>query len=230
MTVKQVRDFLIKGEKEKDLEWLRGMGGRPHVLDGKTETVFDTVKGTVSGTVLSVITLLNYDKYAQLFTKNGTVFETAKGTVKGTGSGNSSYIKKRKEIKKEYIHENPSGLVIEPKQKGSETEEENHKLQKNKKTDPRIKRLIDFFYEQHTKIIGEKPHIIGGRDASVFKRLLATFPEEEIQERLIAFLNDPLHWADTPVYSTTLFEKLINKYSKNFQQPINPAKIGRFGY
>jgi hypothetical protein len=87
---------------------------------------------------------------------------------------------------------------------------------KSKKTsDPRIKRLVDFFHDQHVQVLGEKPHIIGGRDASAIKRLLNTIPdEEELQARIIRYLEDPLEWQDKPNHTITGFEKLVGKYAE----------------
>lgn len=89
------------------------------------------------------------------------------------------------------------------------------KGRKAKETDPRLKPLIDFYSSEHANAFREKPHIVGGRDSSIVKRLLTTYPQEEIERRLLAFFGDPLEWMDLPVHSLGIFEKCVQKYSNN---------------
>lgn len=80
-------------------------------------------------------------------------------------------------------------------------------------SDPRIKVVLDHFHDEHLRIHGEKPHIIGGRDGKAIQRILTTIPDvEEIKRRITAYLLDPLSWMDRPQWSITGFEKRINAY------------------
>lgn len=110
----------------------------------------------------------------------------------------------------------PSVPVVEdaPKSKSRKTK------RAAKPTDPRIADIMAFYHDEHVRVLDEKPHIIGGRDASVIKRILQTIPDvDEIKSRIMAFIADPLSWMDTPNHSLALFEKRINAYS-----PYNRAK------
>jgi len=82
-----------------------------------------------------------------------------------------------------------------------------------KESDPAISRLITYFHDEHLRIIGEKPHIVGGRDGAAIKRMLGTFPEEELRARIFRYLQDPLEWMDRPQHTITGFEKRVNAYS-----------------
>lgn len=64
------------------------------------------------------------------------------------------------------------------------------KAKKEKKaTDPRIKRLIDYFFEAHKAAFdGEKPLIDGGKDGDILGNMLATFTEEEIKAKIDAWM------------------------------------------
>ncbi len=94
---------------------------------------------------------------------------------------------------------------------------------KPKETDPRIKILIDFFSEKHTEIHGERPHIMGGKDASAIKRLLNTIPDvEQLKVRMNRYLNDQLGWMDRPLWNITGFEKQVNAYGNDKSQQPEP--------
>lgn len=90
---------------------------------------------------------------------------------------------------------------------------------REKQTDPRIKICLDYYHDKHEEIIGETPHIIGGRDATIIKRLLNTLrTESELKYRLGLFLRDPLEWqGDRPQHSLSCFEKNVNRYGRNYQ-------------
>lgn len=84
---------------------------------------------------------------------------------------------------------------------------------RRKENDPLIRLVLDHFHDEHISVIGEKPHIIGGRDSAAIKRLLATFPEDELRVRITRYLEDPLTWMDKPQHTLPGFEKRVNAYS-----------------
>jgi hypothetical protein len=99
-----------------------------------------------------------------------------------------------------------------PKAKPGKTTNRNTK----KETDPRIKKAIDYFHDEHLRIHDEKPHIIGGRDSKAIERLLKTVPDiEELKRRILPYLNDSLSWMDHPQWTITGFEKRINAYGRS---------------
>lgn len=96
----------------------------------------------------------------------------------------------------------------------------------SRNTDPRIKILIDFFHDKHLEIHGEKPHILGNRDAPAIKRILNTIPDvDELKARMDRYLNDQLDWMDRPLWSITGFEKQVNAYGNDKSQQQEPITI-----
>lgn len=91
-------------------------------------------------------------------------------------------------------------------------------VQSGKSADSRIKILLDFFFEKYWEIRGEKFHVLGGRDTAAIKRLLSTYPDvDELQRRIVLYLQDPLTFAKKPIWSITGFEKLVQKYSLGYE-------------
>ena len=64
-------------------------------------------------------------------------------------------------------------------------------MKKKKKTDPRIKRIIDYFHDTCLEIRGFKP-IISDEDAKMVQRRLHRFSEKELQEEIRWFLESEI--------------------------------------
>jgi len=115
-------------------------------------------------------------------------------------------------IEENRIEEVPASCPSDTQQPVTKSVRERKAPSPKKETDPRVKRVLDHFHDEHLRIIGEKYHVIGGRDSAAIKRLLVTFPEEELRGRITRYLEDPLGWMDHPQHTIPGFEKGVNAY------------------
>jgi hypothetical protein len=81
-----------------------------------------------------------------------------------------------------------------------------------KKTDPRIKSLIDYFATQYEAVLGEKYHVVGGRDGTIFKRLLSTYDEPKLKACIDAFLVDQDPFLKKAGHTANIFTARIAGY------------------
>jgi DNA-binding MarR family transcriptional regulator len=83
-----------------------------------------------------------------------------------------------------------------------------------KATDPRIKRCIDHFFQEHQRLLHGKYHVKGAADATAIKRLLDTYDEEDLKRRITAFLTEADPWLRSRgLLRITTFEKHVEKYA-----------------
>ena len=164
-------------------------------------------------TVVTVITIPKYDEYQKI---NGKPGPPSRTRVKDQSQDHrrGPYLNEEeltKRTKKSTVDPHPSGVPDD-----GHDESEKAIEPKNKKPDPRIKTLIDFFHNQYLETLGSKPHIIGKPEASAIKRLLRTFPDEEdLKNRIKRYIEDPLTWMDRPNHTLTGFEKAAQKYNQS---------------
>ncbi len=59
-----------------------------------------------------------------------------------------------------------------------------------KRPEPEVKTFIDFAYDTHLEVTGEKLPIVGGRDGQAAKRMLRTYGLERLQEMWLEYLRD----------------------------------------
>jgi len=178
MSKDQTRRFLTKCEKghkgqAPDIVWQRGRTGLP-----------GSVIATSSATSRGIITLLNYDKY------NPPQKESA--TSGATSSASSTATIEKESIKKQ------SKEVPQPSADASAlaSDKKNSKNGKNakKRTDPRVKELIDYFCAAHEKSLGIKYVVSGQRDGHIFKSLLEVHEQFTIQQCVDLLFTDTDQW------------------------------------
>ena len=92
-----------------------------------------------------------------------------------------------------------------------EREKEKEKEIKSTK-DFRVKEIIDYFFDKHLEITGNKVLIDGGKDGKTIKGMLATFGPDDLKRRIIAFLTDKDKWLDGKRRDIGMFKSQINKY------------------
>jgi hypothetical protein len=80
-----------------------------------------------------------------------------------------------------------------------------------KKPSPEVKVFIDFYYQQFEKFFSTCPHIQGGKDGAITKRLLSKIELEELQNLLIKFFESSDKWILDSGYTIAAFESQINK-------------------
>ena len=190
-------EFLERCVLSGDILWHKSKGGRPK-LSAKDDkltvslTVSPTVSLTVPLTVLSVITICNYGKYNPSSKRELTVFLTDKLTVSPqvfNCHSESSYTRKESIIKK----------VKKPA-----SEKSDHQ------------KLINFFTDQYEFIHDTKYVFQAGRDGKAVQNLMKSqLPFEEIQERMLRFLEDDDPFVFKQGHSLSFFVSRINSYRKN---------------
>ena len=94
-----------------------------------------------------------------------------------------------------------------------------------KKTDPRIKLLIDYWFQDYGRVFpGEKYVVQGGKDAAAVKRLLGTAPLEDMQAAASWFLRlESNDWLGQLGKEISLF---VMKYNEIRQRML--AEKGRY--
>lgn len=81
-----------------------------------------------------------------------------------------------------------------------------------KPADPRVKVLIDYFFDKHLEIKKEKYVVTGGKDSDVLRKLLILFSETELKDkidRFFAITDDP--FIIKAGYTVGVFKSQINK-------------------
>jgi hypothetical protein len=78
-------------------------------------------------------------------------------------------------------------------------------------TDPRIKRLIDYYHDRFVDKFGEKPVIDGGKDGAIIKKLLGTYSEEKIRELIDAFFESDDPFITRSGYTIGCLKTQVNK-------------------
>lgn len=175
---------------------------------------------------------LTPSKYAEflIFLKSKGAIKTEKGVI---------YIANWKHYQSEYDRQKQYRLhqKVTPESNSVEVdiEGEGDKDKKKKKTtDPRIKRLIDFFFQEHIRTQkGEKTHINGGKDGTIFQRILTTFTEDEIKARITWFMLFKDKFIDGEGgehgagRSVGVFESQLPKYKPEIpkNEPVFRAKV-----
>jgi 3D (Asp-Asp-Asp) domain-containing protein len=77
--------------------------------------------------------------------------------------------------------------------------------------DPRVKTLIDYFFQRHLEIKKEKYHVAGGKDGDAMKRLLSTFTEDEIKNKIDLFFASKDDFILKAGFTIGIFSTQINK-------------------
>ena len=80
------------------------------------------------------------------------------------------------------------------------------------KADPRIKVLIDYFFNKHLELLEKKVHIDGGKDGKTMQTLLKTFNEQELKDRIDWFITFKDDFVDNAGRTIGVFKSQINKY------------------
>jgi hypothetical protein len=118
----------------------------------------------------------------------------------------------QKNIKEEYKEKN---ISFSKKKKNAKPE-----------TDPRIKEIIDWFFDEYQRIKGSKYVVQGKKDAASVKRLLGTLDLHDIKDRITLFLEDNDPWlVEKTGHTIAIFASRVNKYTPVHQQPTTPAHI-----
>lgn len=136
---------------------------------------------------IGIITICNYEFYQPLFGDRA-----GQDAGQDAGQEDGSYKKREEGTKKRRKSSRPPG-------------------------DTRIKILIDYFHDRHIQTKGDKPHIVGGRDATAIKRMLKTCSDvEQFKKRIDRFLEDPLVWmTDGKQWTIPILEKCFQKYARS---------------
>jgi hypothetical protein len=81
------------------------------------------------------------------------------------------------------------------------------------KADTRVKSLIDFFFKAHTDWGRGKVQIDGGKDGNIFKTLLETWTEDELKNKIMAFMKYEDDWMieNNVKHTVGYFKTAINK-------------------
>lgn len=83
--------------------------------------------------------------------------------------------------------------------------------QNSKKPDPRIKQLIDYYYQKFVSKFSEKPVINGKKDGSIFKELLKNHDEDKIKRLLDLFFESKDPFIVQNGYTIGVFKTKFNK-------------------
>lgn len=122
-----------------------------------------------------------------------------------------NYTLKKHGVRTNYVHctDNVSNEV----EVEVEVEVDKKKKRKNLSTDARIKVLIDYYYQAHLAAGKGKLHIDGGADGQIFKSMLETFTQIEIQNRIDAFMDYSDKWMkeNNIPYTIRQFKSAFNK-------------------
>jgi len=97
--------------------------------------------------------------------------------------------------------------------KENKREVKENKVKETKIKDPRVKVLIDYFFDKHLEEKKKKVAINGGQDGKVFQDLLETFTEEEIKDKIDKFMVMKDNWMiDNQVpFTVGVFKTKINQ-------------------
>jgi len=89
-------------------------------------------------------------------------------------------------------------------------------IKSKKQTDPRIKELIDYFYNQHLKYRKVKYVVNGAKDGNLIKRILKEFNVNEIKGKIDQFFELDDNWLkETNNFSIGMFSSKINSLNGN---------------
>lgn len=91
-------------------------------------------------------------------------------------------------------------------------------------TDPRIKILIDHYYNLFQSKFDEKPNINGAKDGALFKDLLKKYDEDKIKALLIAFFEIDDKFIQQSGYTVGVFANQVNRLLTWARTPINQKK------
>lgn len=168
--------------------------------------------------------IANYDRYQQCQVTSDKGADTVADRVFGSSDRPRTEIDQKKGLLEgsESGEKHPTQtLIIEQlEQKNKSTPHSPQRRRtavsgaaKSKNTDPRIKELIDFFFDKHQEIKGFKYVVTGGKDGKSIQRILSTLPDvDEIKVRMVRYLNDKLSWMDRPQWTISGFASRINAY------------------
>jgi len=84
-----------------------------------------------------------------------------------------------------------------------------------KKTNPDIKKFLDFYHENFLEKFNEKPVIDGGKDGAIVKRLLSTYGLDRLKGLLLAFFKSDYPFILSSGYTIGVFKSQINKLITN---------------
>lgn len=211
--------FLQRLIKDGSISWKKGHGNQYTAIETSTETSTETPCATSTETSKGIITVLKYSHYNKSKSSSETLTETPCATSSET-LGETHIELKNRISSKEYLVASPTGdddLIPKSPKKST----------KKPKSDPIPQQCLNLYHDKHIEIKGDKPHIIGGRDIAIIKRLLNTCQSpQEFDRRLTLFLNDPLEWQGTGTkqWSLSCFEKCIMKYADRQTQSIKKAQ------
>lgn len=96
-----------------------------------------------------------------------------------------------------------------------------HIAKVEKTPSPDVKIFIDFYYQEFKKAFSTPPHIQGGKDGAITKRLLSKISLEELKELLLRYFDSTDQFILKSGYTISLFESQINKLKIG-----EPAKDG----
>ncbi len=80
-----------------------------------------------------------------------------------------------------------------------------------RRTDPRIKQVIDFYHDQFVQKFGEKPVIDGPKDGAVIKKLLGTHDLDKLLWLIRRFFASKDPWIQNSGYTIGVLKTQINK-------------------
>jgi len=86
-----------------------------------------------------------------------------------------------------------------------------HIAKVEKTPSPDVKTFIDFYYEEFKKAFSTPPHIQGGKDGAITKRILSKIPIEELKELLLRYFDSTDQFILKSGYTLSVFESQINK-------------------
>jgi len=98
------------------------------------------------------------------------------------------------------------------KGKSSGSKKKNEKKPKEKKTDPRIKELIDYFFRQYNFLRDGDYVVAGGKDGKAIERLLKSLEPDEIRRRMLKYLEDNDPFLVRNGHPIAIFAERVNAY------------------
>lgn len=80
-----------------------------------------------------------------------------------------------------------------------------------RKTDPRIKQVIDYYHDRFVEKFGEKPVIDGPKDGAIIKKLLAVHDLDKLLWLIKLFFDSKDPWIQNSGYTIGVFKTQVNK-------------------